>query len=71
MQVKIGDKLYTAADSGPIMLILSPADKHNLKNMDDADSRYAIFPDTDSWRDSGDRLAWMQEDISKTIGVIT
>lgn len=43
MKVKIGNKVYDAGNE-PIMIILSQADKENIKNMHDDKMKYICFP---------------------------
>ena len=43
MKVKIGDKIYNAAEQ-PIMVILSDKDKANIANMKDTAHKYLIYP---------------------------
>lgn len=44
MQVKIGDRTYSSADA-PIMVILSAADKENIRNMHPDCTKYAEWDD--------------------------
>jgi hypothetical protein len=42
MKVKIGDKIYDSEEQ-PIMVVLSPADKKNIGNMDHAHTKYCSY----------------------------
>lgn len=43
MKVKIGDKIYDGAEV-PVMVILTPGDKKNIKNMLPEATKYAQCP---------------------------
>lgn len=44
MKVKVGDTVYDSAVQ-PVMVILSDADKANIKHMPADATKYAAFPD--------------------------
>ncbi len=44
MKVKIGDKIYDG-EQEPVMVILSDADKKNIRNMSTECTKYASFPE--------------------------
>ncbi len=47
MQVKVGDKVYSAEDE-PIMVILTDLDKTNIARMEQAATKYCCFPTTEA-----------------------
>ena len=44
MKVKVGDKIYDG-ENQPVMVILSDADKENIKNMLPVCTKYCSFPE--------------------------
>jgi hypothetical protein len=58
MKIKIGNKVYDSADS-PIMVILTKADKANIKNMDPDCSKYCEYQKDDYTTD--EIWKWMED----------
>jgi len=47
MKIKIGDKIYTTEEHGPLMVILSKQDKDNITRMLPECQRYCQFQETE------------------------
>ncbi len=56
MRVKIGEAIYDS-ENEPLMVILSAADKENIRNMMPEATCYASFPDC--WGNDDKMRAWM------------
>jgi len=44
LKVKVGNKIHSS-EKEPIMIILTEADKENIKNMKDTVTKYCVYPD--------------------------
>lgn len=63
MKIKIGNKIYTAEEYGPIMVILRESDKYNIANMPPEATRYCVYPPKEEWikNDYEKIQAWMED----------
>jgi len=55
MKVKVGDQVFSGEDQR-VMVILTPSDKENIKNMAPSAAQYCQYPDDE---DACDIEAWM------------
>ena len=51
MKVKIGNKIYDS-NVEPIMIIFSPGEREQIKNMAADATKYCIYPDEPKWVDN-------------------
>ena len=56
MKIKVGNKIYDG-EKEPVMVILSVADKENIKNMPEDNFKYCCYPDD---MEADDILKWME-----------
>ena len=64
MRVKINDTWHEVGEDCSIMIELTKRDKSNIRNMDMADKRYAVFHPSDT-RTVSEKEAWMNEDSDR------
>lgn len=65
MQVKIGNKIYSDSEE-PIMLIFTPKDKENIRNMNPECYRFACIPVSSKM--SEEQIdKWMEIEVKQVI----
>ncbi len=62
MKIKVGDKVYDG-EKEPVMIILSERDKDNITSMDEYNTKYCCYPETEEWTkdDFAKIKKWMKE----------
>lgn len=58
MKFKVGSAVFDQAESVPMMIEVTEADRKNIANMDPEATQYAVFPD--DWGTADEKREWMQ-----------
>ena len=66
MIIKIGNDFYYPQRDGPVMVILTEADKANIRGMPEDQFKYSESPD-DYFEDVGKYLEWMREGLNNEL----
>jgi hypothetical protein len=48
MKIKVGNKTYSS-DEQPLVVILEDNEKEMISNMNENQSTYCVYPDTEEW----------------------